>query len=210
MSAEIYYGNESDGNTLLDSVNTAQGNLQQAGSHAEIKDVVGDKGYHKNETLAKSRADELRTYICEPDGPNRRWTDQPADYETAYRANRRRLKGDRNKRLQKLRCERVERSFAHVCETGGARRTWLRGVENNRKKVRLVVATHNLGLILRKLLGSGKPREFAGLSGLLISMFSPLQAALKRSQRLLSRVTPFHRVHDQQHHPKFLTPTCTL
>jgi len=79
-------------------------------SHAAIKEVVGDKGYHKNETLAKCRAEELRTYICEPDGPNRRWTDKPADYEAAYRANRRRLKGDRNKRLQKLRCERVERS----------------------------------------------------------------------------------------------------
>jgi len=210
VSAEIYYGNESDGNTLLGSVNTAQGNLQQAESDAMIKEVVGDKGYHKNETLAKSQADELRTYICEPDAPNRRWTDKPADYEAAYRANRRRLKGDRNKRLQKLRSERVERSFAHVCETGGARRTWLRGLENNRKKVRLAVAAHNLGLILRKLFGSGKPREFAGLRGLLISMFSPLQAALKRSQALLSRVNPFHRIQDQQHRPKFLTPTCTL
>ena len=210
LSAEIYYGNESDANTLLDSVNTAQGNLQQAGSDAEIKEAVGDKGYHKNETLAKSRADKLRTYICEPDGPNRRWTDKPADYEAAYRANRRRLKGDRNKRLQKLRCERVERSFAHVCETGGARRTWLRGLENNRKKVRLAVAAHNLGLILRKLLGSGKPREFAGLQGLLISMFSPLRVVLKRSQRLLSRVNPFHRLHDQQQRPECLTPTCVL
>lgn len=210
LSAEIYHGNESDANTLLDSVNTAQGNLQQADSDAAIKEVVGDKGYHKNETLAKCRAEDLRTYICEPDGPNRRWTNKPDDYEAAYRANRRRLNGNRNKRLQTLRCERVERSFAHVCETGGARRTWLRGLENNRKKVRLTVAAHNLSLILRKLLGSGKPREFAGFPGLLISMFSPLQAALKRSQRLLSRTNPFHRLHDQQHRPKLLTPTCTL
>ena len=65
LSAEIYHGNESDGNTLLDSVNTAQGNLQQADSEAAIKEVVGDKGYHKNETLAKCKKDELRTYICE-------------------------------------------------------------------------------------------------------------------------------------------------
>jgi hypothetical protein len=54
LSAEIYYGNESDANTLLDSVGTAQGNLQQADIDAEIKEVVADKGYHKNETLAKS------------------------------------------------------------------------------------------------------------------------------------------------------------
>jgi hypothetical protein len=73
----------------------------------------------------------------------------------------------------------------------------LRGLENNRKKVRLVVAAHNLGLTLRKLLGSGKPREFSGRPGLLISMFSPLQAVLKRSQRLLSLVKLFDRVHDQ-------------
>jgi len=143
FSSEINHGNESDENTLLDSVITAQGNVQQADSQAEIREAVGDKGYHKNETLAKCRMDELRTYICEPDSPNRRWTDKPAHYETAYCANRRRLKGDCNKCLQKLRSERVERSFAHVCETGGARRTWLRGLENNRKKVRLVVATHN-------------------------------------------------------------------
>jgi transposase len=52
LSAEIYHGNESDANTLLDSVGTAQGNLQQADSNSKIKEVVGDKGYHKNEQQA--------------------------------------------------------------------------------------------------------------------------------------------------------------
>ena len=210
LSAEIYYGTESDGNTLLDSVSTAQGNLQQADNDAAIKEVVGDKGYHKNETLAKCRKDELRTYICEPDGPNRRWTDKSADYETAYRANRRRLKGDRNKRLQKLRSERVERSFAHVCETGGARRTWLRGLENNRKKIRLVVAAHNLGLILRKLLGSGKPREFAGIRGLSSGMFTPLRTVPMRLLRLICRCGPLRSVQNQQKRQPILTLTCSL
>ena len=152
----------------------------------------------------------MRTYICKPDDPHRRWADKPADYETAYRANRRRLKGDRNKRLQKLRSERVERSFAHVCETGGARRTSLRGLENNRKKVRLVVAAHNLGLILRKLLGSGKPREFAGFPGLLLALSLAIQAALNPSQQLLSRAIQFHRVYDLQRRPKILTPNYVL
>lgn len=36
--------------------------------------------------------------------------------------NRRRLKGGGNRHLQKQRIERVERSFAHVCETSGALR----------------------------------------------------------------------------------------
>ena len=40
----------------------------------------------------------------------------------------RRVRGARGKRLQRLRSELTERSFAHVCETGGARRCWLRGL----------------------------------------------------------------------------------
>jgi hypothetical protein len=54
-----------------------------------------------------------------------RWTDKPQEYEDAYRANRRRMQGNRGKELQKKRSEYVERSFAHACETGGARRTWV-------------------------------------------------------------------------------------
>ena len=62
------------------------------------------------------------------------------------------------KRLQRLRSERVERSFAHVCETGGARRSWLRGLEDVTKRYRLAAAAHNLGRIMRLLFGVGKPR----------------------------------------------------
>ena len=61
------------------------------------------------------------------------------------------MKGDRSKRLQKKRSELIERSFAHVCETGGARRTWLRGLENVNKRYTIVTAARNLGLIMRRL-----------------------------------------------------------
>jgi transposase len=68
------------------------------------------------------------------------------------------MKTEKNSRLQKLRSERVERSFAHVCDTGGARRTRLRGIEKVKKRYLLVAAAHNLAIVLRKLLGAGKPR----------------------------------------------------
>ncbi len=42
-------------------------------------------------------------------------------------ANRKRVKGDRGKDLLKSRGELVERTFAHAYETGGMRRTHLRG-----------------------------------------------------------------------------------
>src|SRR6516165_11847549 len=80
-------------------------------------------------------------------------------------ANRRRVRGTRSKRLQRLRSELVERSFAHVCETGGGRRTWLRGLVKVTKRYVVQVAAHNLGLLMRKLLGIGKPRRLQGGGG---------------------------------------------
>ena len=57
----------------------------------------------------------------------------------------------------------MERSFAHTCETGGGRRSWLRGIDEVRKRHLMTATAHNLGLVLRKLLGSGKVRQFAAL-----------------------------------------------
>jgi hypothetical protein len=74
------------------------------------------------------------------------------------------------KRLQRKRSELVERSFAHVCETGGGRRTWLRGLVKVTKRYVVQVAAHNLVLLTRKLFGVGKPRVLQGAVGWLIGM----------------------------------------
>ena len=135
-----------------------------AAEGATIEEVVADKGYHKAETLADCAALGMRTYIPEPDRPQERvWSDKPAEWEQAYRANRRRLAGGRSKQLQRLRSERVERTFAHLCETGRARRTWLRGLIDIGKRYLLQVAAHNLGIILRVLFGRGTPRSLQGV-----------------------------------------------
>lgn len=106
----------------------------------------------------------LRTYVPEPNRPHElRWTDKPAELQEAVYANRRRTKTEKNSTLQKLRSERVERSFAHVCDTGGARRTRLRGIEKVKKRHLLVAAAHNLAVVMRKLLGEGKPRALRHL-----------------------------------------------
>jgi len=57
------------------------------------------------------------------------------------------------------RAERVERSFAHILDRGGLRRTWLRGRENVHKRSLIHVAGHNLGLLMRLLIGAGTPKE---------------------------------------------------
>ncbi|MEZ5944799.1 MAG: transposase [Planctomycetaceae bacterium] len=162
LSATVQTGTEPDSQTLLPAVIDAQANLIRSGSEAEIQEVAADKGYHANEQITKCERFGLRTYIPEPDSPHhRKWTDKSAETKRAVLNNRRRTQRSKSKRLQKQRSEKVERSFAHVCETGGARRTWLRGLEKITKRYSLVVAAHNLGIMLRTLFGSGKPRQFA-------------------------------------------------
>jgi len=162
LDATVYHGDAADTATLTESLSSAQENLEHADVYRDIEEVVADKGYHANGTLADCREWGLfgvRTYIPEPDSPyERRWTDKPPEHKEAVYANRRRMNGDRGKRLQKKRSELVERSFAHICETGGARRSWLRGLEKVNKRYKMVAAARNLGLMMRKLFGIGKPR----------------------------------------------------
>jgi hypothetical protein len=163
LAAEVYPADQADSATVLPSVASAQLNLLRADSDAVIEEAVADKGYHKAETLAACAAAGVRTYIPEQQRPQERvWTDKPASWETAYRSNRRRVHGARSKRLQKKRSEYVERTFAHVCESGGARRSWLRGLIRVSKRYLMQVAGHNLGIIMRRLFGSGTPRSLQG------------------------------------------------
>jgi transposase len=165
LSAAIHTADQADSATLVPSILQAQVNLVLAGSEQEVEEAVADKGYHKAETLANCENLETRTYIPEPKREKRNWKDKPESWRKATQANRRRVKGNRSKRLQRLRSEYVERSFAHVCETGGGRRTWLRGLEKVAKRYLVQVAAHNLGLLMRKLFGKGKPRTLQGAGG---------------------------------------------
>jgi hypothetical protein len=165
LAAVVHPADQADSATLVESVLRAQINLVRAGSEQEVEEAVADKGYHKAETLAECEHFNTRTYIPEPRGRRYNWADKPATWRKAVVGNRRRVRGDRSKRLQKKRSERVERSFAHVCETGGGRRTWLRGLENVTKRYVVQVAGHNLGLLMRKLFGVGKPRTLQGDGG---------------------------------------------
>jgi transposase len=160
LAAEIYAGDHADSQTLEDSVNHAQTNLKEAKTGAEIQDVAADKGYHATEQLtAIAEHTPYRTYIPEPElKHNRRWTDKPAEQKAAVYANRRRVRGEHGRQMQRQRSEYVERTFAHVCETGGARRTWLRGMEKVQKRYLLAAAAHNIGVLMRKLFQMGTPR----------------------------------------------------
>jgi transposase len=176
LSADVYHADRGDTDTVTTSVVHAQKNLLDSGSEASIEELVADKGYHKAQTLSDVQLLGLRTYVPEPASRHRRrWTDKPAAHKEAVYANRRRVRGDRSKRLQRKRSEYVERTFAHMCETGDGRRTWLRGLETVTKRYLIQAAARNLGVILRKLFGMGTPR---GLQKGLSPVFGQLLAAL--------------------------------
>lgn len=210
LSATVQDGTEPDSQTLCDAVIDAQENLERAGSDAVITDVAADKGYHANAQLAGCDELGLRTYIPEPSSPRqRKWTDKCDEVVRAVTNNRRRMKRPKGKQLQKLRSERVERSFAHICETGGARRTWLRGLQKINKRYRATVAAHNLGLIMRSLFGTGKPREFAALRTfqLLQASASTALAAIRTTLGCLTTRPSSTETHCQpRHHPACLAP----
>ncbi len=159
LAAEVYTADTGDTDTLVDSVMEARTHLSEAGLEAEIEEAVADKGYHASHTLELAEAMHLRTYIPEPQRKHdRRWTDKPEEYQRVVNNNRRRTKTKKGRRLQRQRSEKVERSFAHVCETGGARRTWLRGLEKVRKRYLMSAVARNLGLLMRHLFGMGTAR----------------------------------------------------
>ena len=149
LAAEIRPATDADTDTLVDSVLQAQINLDAAGSDVQIEEAAADKGYHAAQTLELADSLGVRTYIPEPDRKhNRTWTDKPAEFRAAVVNNRRRVRRAKGKQLQRARSERCERTFAHVCDTGGARRSWLHGLVDVTKRYLIAAATHNLGRIL--------------------------------------------------------------
>ena len=135
----------------------------------EIKEAVADKGYHATDTIELAESVSVRTYIPERKIKGKRnWRDVPEEKRRAVLNNRRRVRGARSKRLQRLRSELVERSFAHVCDTGGARRSWLYGIEKVQKRYLIAAVARNLGLVMRKLFGIGTPRGLQAEGGLVV------------------------------------------
>jgi transposase len=124
-------------------------------------ELVTDKGYHSKQTLLDVQSLGLRTYISEPDRSGQHWIDQHAARDAVY-ANRRRIRGERGQLLMRQRVELLERPNVHVYETGGMRRTHLRGLGNILKRLLVHVPACNLGLWMRTLTGIGTPRGLQG------------------------------------------------
>lgn len=180
VAVVLHKANEGDTQTLLPTLSQAIANVEgQPGVVRPVEEVVTDKGYHSNETVSALTEANVRTYLSEPDRGRRNWRGQTFEQEAVH-ANRRRIRGERGKRLLRRRGELVERPFAHCYETGGMRRTHLRGHDNILKRLLVHVAGSNLGLLMRRHYRHGTPK---GLSEARSSLIAQLLRLAHRSVR---------------------------
>jgi transposase len=162
VAAEIHAADEGDTTTLTGTLDAAQRNLTNVGAPPSSDDptaCVADKGYHARAVLKDLDGGPWKSRIAEPQRQGvSRWHGD-ADARRAVYNNRVRLRSEVGKQAMRNRAELVERSFAHILDRGGMRRTWLRGRGNVHKRYLIHVAGHNLGLLMRLLIGAGTPKE---------------------------------------------------
>ena len=197
IGVTVHNADDGDTTTSIETLIEAAEQVEAVRPNGDgIKEVVGDKGYHSNQSLVDLEAVGVRSYISEPDRGRRNWTKNPAARDAVYR-NRRRIRGARGQRLLRLRGERLERPFAHLYETGGMRRVYLRGHANIRKRVLIHAGGFNLGLLMRKLIGVGTPRGLQGRLGVvlaaLLMLIRSLSEPVRRHERLAEHVSPVER-----------------
>jgi transposase len=206
ISVEVFPADESDASTLKTSLKKAKENIEvvktsdddddppaATSRRNEVKmEVVADKGYHKAELLLELKAAGFRTYIPERNQAGQRhWQDKGGERTArAVYQNRARVSRKKSKALQRRRGELVERPFAHICETGGHRRTRLRGIENMKKRYVIQVAGANLGLIMRTLHRWGTPRGLADAGRAALWLLYALSATWSALRRLF-RARPY-------------------
>ena len=164
-STETEDGNRDDDE---DGPGASRGATGEVGLRSAVE-VVADKGYYKTSVLAELDEKGFRTYVPEPHRRYRRRLRELSKTERrAVVENRRRTRRKKSKALHRRRGELLERTFAHVCETGAARRTRLRGRENVAKRYMIQAAAANLGLVMRNAFGVGTPRGWAALRALVV------------------------------------------
>jgi transposase len=188
VAAEVHGADQGDTATMPKTLLKADEAVMEAGIAGGIAEVVADRGYHADGAVDQIQALGYRTCIAERPGPRRRnWRrlarrlgdEAMRRIRWAFRRNRRRLRSAAGRELQKLRGEYPERSFAHLCNSGGFRRLWVRGRRNVLKRLQLHAAAANLGIVIRNLFGFGTPRSLQGRLAALIGPFLTLWMALQ-------------------------------
>lgn len=203
VAAEVHGADKGDTATMPKTLVEADEAVMKAGIPGGIKDVVADRGYHADAAIEHLQALGYRTCIAErPQKRNWKAVARREGHETmrrlrqAFRRNRCRLRSAAGRQLQRLRAEYPERSFAHLCVTGGLRRVFVRGRKNVLKRLQLHAAAANLGIVMRTLFGVGTPRSLQGRAAAIVALLFALVDAISH---VLDFVTLLPELSHNQH-----------
>jgi transposase len=163
LQAEVRLGHEADQKDLAAHVLQAQVNINLAQARPTdaltIHSAAADKGYHAASEMSQLQQEGIRTVISDPVKNRNLAKLSPAEAK-AVRAAKRSARSESGKQLLKKRGMHLERSFAHVLDAGGARRTTLRGLGNLNKRFKVTAAIYNLSQLMRKIWGVGTPKQW--------------------------------------------------
>src|SRR5438094_6440360 len=190
VAVTVQGADEGDTTTIVETAIAAAEQVEEAQGDVNepqaLEEIIGDKGYHSNQSMVDLEAVGIRSYIAEPDRGRRDWSEEPDAQAPVYR-NRRRIRGPRGRRLMRQRGERIERSFAHLYDTGGMRRTHLRCHDNSLKRLWVHAGAFNLGLWIRSMLGGGQTPGLQGRRAVVMAAILMLLAVTRR--RLIAMAT---------------------
>ena len=111
VGVTVQDADDGDTTTMVETLITAADHVEAVlPAGASIAEVVGDKGYHSNETLVAFAAIGVRSYVSEPDRGRRNWKGKAAARDAVY-ANRRRILGARGQQLLRQRGEPAGNSY---------------------------------------------------------------------------------------------------
>ena len=119
--------------------------------------AVADKGYYKNTELAELRAVGFEPVIAEPAG---RKVPEDEKEAAAFEANRSNRRSEEGRNLLRKRAEKVERSFRHLLDHGGSRRTTLTGHEKISKRMYIGAFAFNLAIYGWNVHGVGTLKQY--------------------------------------------------
>ena len=207
LQAEVRLGHEPDHKDLAPHVLAAQENINTvqalpAGS-LTIVSATADKGYHAVPELGSLQAEGIRTVISDPVKHRKLENLSPAEAQVVRTAKRSAQSKSGKGWLQKRGMHR-ERTFAHILDAGGARRTTLRGLANLNKRFKLAAAFYNLSHLMRKLHGVGTPKQWAaGAHALFCRLWSCWETGWSRMVAGQAQVSAKSDAPGQQCRPLF-------
>jgi transposase len=180
LQAEVRLGHEVDQKDLSLHVLQAQENINQAQDAAAdsltIESTTADKGYHAVAEMKQLQAEGIRTVISDP-VKNRKLENLDREDARVVRKAKRSAGSKSGKALLRRRGRHLERSFAHILDAGGARRTTLRGLGNLNKRFKVSAAIYNLSQLMRKLFGVGTPKQLVAMGKALFLVWRAIVVA---------------------------------